>query len=101
MLPQQGAAGLQPLPVSGEEIHRILAGTLPFRRREAFALLRSLSPRRRLALHEAARLLATDDPMVWESAGAVARAVREAVFGRRIVLFAPLYLSSECGNNCL
>ena len=101
MLPQQGAAGLQPLPVSGEEIHRILAGTLPFRRREAFALLRSLSPRRRLALHEAARLLATDDPMVWESAGAVARAVREEVFGRRIVLFAPLYLSSECGNNCL
>jgi 2-iminoacetate synthase len=31
----------------------------------------------------------------------MARAVREEVFGRRIVLFAPLYLSNECGNNCL
>jgi 2-iminoacetate synthase len=73
----------------------------PFRRREAFALLRSLSARRRLLLHDAARLLATDDPMVWETAAAMARAVREEVFGRRIVLFAPLYLSNDCSNNCL
>lgn len=27
--------------------------------------------------------------------------VKEQVFGRRIVLFAPLYLSNECVNNCL
>ncbi|MEK7850799.1 MAG: [FeFe] hydrogenase H-cluster radical SAM maturase HydG, partial [Deltaproteobacteria bacterium] len=27
--------------------------------------------------------------------------VKEKVFGRRIVLFAPLYLSNECVNNCL
>jgi 2-iminoacetate synthase len=27
--------------------------------------------------------------------------VKEAVFGRRVVLFAPLYLSNECVNNCL
>jgi 2-iminoacetate synthase len=31
----------------------------------------------------------------------MARAVREEVFGRRIVLFAPLYLSNDCSNNCL
>jgi 2-iminoacetate synthase len=101
MLPQQKPASVRPLPVVAEEIERLLAETVPFRRREAFALLRSLSARRRLSLHEASRLLATDDPMVWETAGAVARAVREEVFGNRIVLFAPLYLSNECGNNCL
>lgn len=27
--------------------------------------------------------------------------VKEEVFGRRVVLFAPLYLSNECVNNCL
>jgi len=101
MLPQPRSASERPLPVSAEEIERILSSAVPFRRREAFALLRALSPKRRLSLHEAARLLAGDDPMVWETAGAVARAVREEVFGRRIVLFAPLYLSNECGNNCL
>lgn len=101
MLTQQDALPVQPLPVCAEEIERLLSEPLPFRRREAFSLLRSLSARRRLSLYEASRLLATDDPMVWETAGAVARAVREEVFGRRIVLFAPLYLSNECGNNCL
>jgi 2-iminoacetate synthase len=89
------------LPVSPEEIFRMLAAASPFGRREAFSLLSSLSPRRRLRPFEAARLLRTDDPMVWGKAAGMARAVREEVFGRRIVLFAPLYLSNECGNNCL
>ncbi|GAB4363652.1 MAG: [FeFe] hydrogenase H-cluster radical SAM maturase HydG [Deltaproteobacteria bacterium] len=101
MLPQTHTAADPPLPVSAKEIEDLLSVAIPYRRREAFALLRTLSRRRRLRLHEAARLLVTDDPMVWETAGAVARAVREEVFGRRIVLFAPLYLSNECGNNCL
>lgn len=89
------------LPVSADEIARLLEGARPLRRREAFTLLSSLSPRRRLNLHEAARLLCTDDLMVWETAAVAARAMREEVFGRRIVLFAPLYLSNECGNSCL
>jgi 2-iminoacetate synthase len=98
MLPQKRSSDL---PVSPGEISRMLAAAKPFGRREAFALLKSLSPRRRLLPFEAARLLATDDPMVWETAAPLARAVREEVFGRRIVLFAPLYLSNECSNNCL
>jgi 2-iminoacetate synthase len=101
MLPQNMATRSDLLPVSPEETSRLLASATPFRRREAFSLLRSLSPRRKLSLPEAARLLATSDPMVWETAAGMARAVREEVFGRRIVLFAPLYLSNECGNNCL
>jgi 2-iminoacetate synthase len=99
MLPHgQGTASL---PVSAREIADVLANAERLGRREAFALLRALSPRRGLSLHEAARLILTDDPMVWEAAACAARAVKEAVFGRRIVLFAPLYLSNECGNNCL
>lgn len=101
MIPQNTSHRADLLPVSAEEISRLLADAAPFRRREAFPLLASLSPRRRLTLAEAARLLATSDPMVWETAAAMARAVREEVFGRRIVLFAPLYLSNECGNSCL
>lgn len=89
------------LPVSAEEIARLLDDARPLRRREAFALLSALSPRRRLNLHEAARFLRTDDLMVWETAAVAARAMRDEVFGRRIVLFAPLYLSNECGNSCL
>ena len=101
MLPRNDIRNSAALPVQAEEITRLLADARPLRRREAFSLLSSLSPRRRLLLHEAASLLSTDDLMVWETAAAAARAMREEVFGRRIVLFAPLYLSNECGNSCL
>ncbi len=101
MLPQNKPLNGDLLPVTPEEISRLLEEAAPFRRREAFSLLGTLSPRRRLTLPEAARLLATEDPMVWETAAAMARAVREEVFGRRIVLFAPLYLSNDCINNCV
>ncbi|GAB4237347.1 MAG: [FeFe] hydrogenase H-cluster radical SAM maturase HydG [Deltaproteobacteria bacterium] len=101
MLPKTASPVSPGLPVDADAVSRLLASAVPFRRREAVSLLHSISPRRRLALGEAARLLATDDPVVWETAGVMARAVREEVFGRRVVLFAPLYLSNECGNNCL
>ncbi len=100
-MPQSSAATRTNLPVVADEIFRLMSAAKPYGRREAFALLRSLSPRRRMTLPETARLLATEDPMVWETAAVVARAVKEEVFGRRIVLFAPLYLSNECSNNCL
>jgi 2-iminoacetate synthase len=101
MLPQNKPMNGDLLPVAPEEISRLLEEAAPFRRREAFSLLGTLSPRRRLTLPEAARLLATGDPMVWETAAAMARAIREEVFGRRIVLFTPLYLSNDCVNNCM
>ncbi|HEX9205830.1 MAG TPA: [FeFe] hydrogenase H-cluster radical SAM maturase HydG [Candidatus Deferrimicrobiaceae bacterium] len=101
MLPQGSPTSRPVAPVDADAIHRLMRAAKPFRRREAFALLRSLSARRRLLLHEAARLLATDDLMVWETAAGMARAVREEVFGKRIVLFAPLYLSNDCSNSCL
>jgi 2-iminoacetate synthase len=101
MLPQGFLTRRPAVPVDADGIYRLLREAKPYRRREAFSLLRSLSARRRLAIHEAARLLATGDPMVWETASGMARAVREEVFGRRVVLFAPLYLSNDCSNNCL
>jgi 2-iminoacetate synthase len=101
MLPMDSPNRRQPLPVDADEIFRLRRDAKPYPRREAISLLHELSPRRRLVLHEAARLLATTDPMVWETAAVMARAVREEVFGRRVVLFAPLYLSNDCSNNCL
>jgi 2-iminoacetate synthase len=56
---------------------------------------------RGLPLEDAASLLHTEDPehirLISEAAGEV----KEAVFGPRVVLFAPLYLSNYCGNDCL
>jgi 2-iminoacetate synthase len=54
-----------------------------------------------LGLEEAARLMAVEDEPSWKKIYASARDVKERVFGKRIVLFAPLYVSNRCSNNCL
>lgn len=51
-----------------------------------------------LTLEEAAILLLSPDP---EPLFQAAREVKEMVYGKRLVLFAPLYLSNRCANNCL
>lgn len=54
-----------------------------------------------LTPEETAYLLGIDDQGVWEELFQAARRVKNEVYGNRIVLFAPLYLSNWCVNNCL
>ncbi len=54
-----------------------------------------------LNMTEVSSLLALGDRELWSEVFEAARKVKENVYGKRIVLFAPLYLSSECVNNCL
>jgi 2-iminoacetate synthase len=37
---------------------------------------------------------------VWDDIFALARKVKEHIYGRRIVMFAPLYVSDFCVNRC-
>jgi 2-iminoacetate synthase len=54
-----------------------------------------------LNLTEVSALLDVSDKELWLEIFDTARRVKEKVYGRRIVLFAPLYLSNECVNDCL
>jgi len=53
-----------------------------------------------LTHREAAVLLAIDDDDILEQMYSIAREVKNEIYGRRIVLFAPLYLSNYCVNDC-
>ncbi len=64
-------------------------------------LLDKARARAGLELSETAELLRVRDPQAREAIFAAARAVKEGIYGRRMVLFAPLYASNECRNNCL
>ncbi len=50
---------------------------------------------------EVASLSACDDPDLWDSIFETAYWIKQTVYGNRIVLFAPMYVSSPCVNNCL
>ncbi len=54
-----------------------------------------------LSHREASVLLACDDPEVIEKIYALARKIKAAFYGDRIVMFAPLYLSNYCVNQCV
>ena len=54
-----------------------------------------------LDLEDVAHLFKQKDPCVRETVALAAGYLKERHFGRRIVLFAPLYLSNDCVNNCL
>ena len=54
-----------------------------------------------LTHREASVLLACEDPEVNAEIRQLARDIKRAYYGNRIVLFAPLYLSNYCVNGCL
>jgi len=55
----------------------------------------------RLDPDETAALLNCQDEEIWEEMYQVGYQIKEKVYGRRIVTFAPLYVSNYCVNNCV
>lgn len=53
-----------------------------------------------LTHREAAILLNIEDKDILEEMYATAKVIKETIYGKRIVLFAPLYISSYCVNGC-
>ncbi len=72
-------------------------GNDPVRLREIIDKSQSKTP---LSLSETAFLLKTDRPELVEEIFTAARQLKRDVYGRRIVLFAPLYVGNRCINDC-
>jgi 2-iminoacetate synthase len=50
---------------------------------------------------DVAALAGISDPQLLEELFSTAKHVKEAIYGKRMVIFAPLYISNLCGNDCL
>ena len=50
---------------------------------------------------EAAVLIEVEDKAIEERIFQIARSLKERIYGNRIVMFAPLYLSNHCVNGCV
>lgn len=53
-----------------------------------------------LSPYEAAVLLHQEDKEILEAMYLTAQQIKEKIYGKRLVLFAPLYISDYCINNC-
>lgn len=54
-----------------------------------------------LAAADVASLMSISDPELLGELFEAARRVKETIYGRRLVFFAPLYVSNLCNNDCL
>jgi 2-iminoacetate synthase len=81
------------------EIDHLLGHARPDKAIVRAILAKSLD-KHRLSLAETAMLINATDPAFVDEIKETARCLKEAVYGNRIVLFAPLYVGNKCMNNC-
>lgn len=68
---------------------------------ELDAILQKASELKGLKAEEAAALLAVQDPQQIKEIMEEAARAKETIYGKRMVMFAPLYTGNHCSNNCL
>ncbi len=85
--------------INNEEIFDILKNVVPDKIMIRDVVQKSLS-KQRLSLSEVAVLLNTRDKEHIDIIKEGASELKEKVYGKRIVLFAPLYVGNLCSNDC-
>ncbi|MBS3947534.1 MAG: [FeFe] hydrogenase H-cluster radical SAM maturase HydG [Dethiobacter sp.] len=84
-----------------DEIRRLLAEGKQASSEEVQKIITKAKEGAGLSLAETAVLLENEDILLQKELFAAAREVKLKIYGQRLVLFAPLYLSDHCINNCL
>jgi len=85
--------------IDESEIWGFINQTKPTKERVREVIAKSLN-KHRLSLEETAVLINATDPELIEEIKQGAKTLKEKVYGKRIVLFAPLYVGNFCTNNC-
>lgn len=91
----------QRVPIDEERIEATLAHGV---RKDGVCVREVLARAREmkgLKAEDVAVLMAVSDPDLLGEVFDAARDVKEEIYGRRLVLFAPLYVSNLCSNECL
>jgi len=87
--------------IKEDTIFNLLEQTKKRPERHTEAVIRKSLKLKGLSPAEVAVLLNCEDEVVLSSIFTAARRIKESIYGNRLVLFAPLYLSNRCINNCL
>ena len=94
-------ASMEIVPINEPEIDAVLSLTPARDAARVGEVLAKAKELKGLDMHEMAVLMAISDPELLGGLFAAARYVKEAIYGKRLVLFAPLYISNLCANECL
>jgi 2-iminoacetate synthase len=87
--------------INEREIVETLEAAQRFDAGRAREVLAKAREARGLSAEDVAALAGVSDPEPLQELFDAARDVKERIYGRRLVLFAPLYVSNMCANECL
>jgi 2-iminoacetate synthase len=87
--------------INEERINNLLLGAVDTDSRKIDKIINKSKSLKRLTLEESAILLTAQDADSIDKIFTAASFVKEEIYGKRVVLFAPLYISNFCLNNCL
>jgi len=88
------------LIIDREYLHELAQGTAPDTA-ELDTILSHAMQLKGISVEEAAKLLSVTDRTGLGKIKRAASEIKDLIYGRRLVLFAPIYTSNECSNNCL
>jgi len=84
-----------------EQIEKMLAYAVAPAKSRVLEIIAKAEKLKGLTPEETAVLLQTEDEELIEIISHTARMIKEAIYGNRLVIFAPLYIANLCANNCL
>ena len=82
------------------KIEETLARALHHERSQVLEVIAKAMKLKGLTPEETALLLQTEDEELIDMIWATARQIKQAIYGNRLVLFAPLYIANHCSNDC-
>ncbi len=87
--------------INEERIEELLNIGVGYSKERIFDILEKAREANGLTPQEVAALIWIDDDEVLERLYEIAAQLKERIYGKRIVLFAPLYINDFCVNNCV
>ena len=84
-----------------EEIYSLIENSAEPDIREVQDIVEKAREAKGISPYEVARLLCVENDESLEMLYKAAHEIKEKIYGKRLVLFAPLYFSNFCVNNCL
>ncbi|MDD3315257.1 MAG: [FeFe] hydrogenase H-cluster radical SAM maturase HydG [Syntrophaceticus sp.] len=84
-----------------EEIETLLQEAHKVKNEDIRTIINKARAAKGLTLPETAALLQVTDMTLLQQIYAAAKEIKNRIYGRRIVIFAPLYISDHCINNCV
>ena len=87
--------------INEKELYKLVEEGKNASREELLRIIEKSKECKGLSFLEVSKLLSIQDDEILQKLFDAAKFIKNKIYGRRVVFFAPLYSSNECTNNCL